>query len=129
MEVGALIARDPVVCGPEVSIREASNIMLSEQVGSVAVLDMGRLVGLITERDIVRIVASGTGPDGVTVGEAMTADPDTVEADVSTSEVADWFLAAGYRHLPVTRGGTLVGVISVKDILLTESDDAVGASG
>lgn len=130
MEVGALVAREPVVCGPETQVRDAAKQMLAEEVGSLAVLDGGRLVGLVTERDIVRVVASGSGPGGVTVADAMTSEPDTVESDVDTAEVAEWFLAAGYRHLPVTEDGRLVGVISMKDILLVSgTDDPVTASG
>lgn len=126
MEVGALLIRDAVACGPDRTAREVAQTMIAEGVGSVAVVEDGQLIGLVTERDVTKMVAAGNPPE-TRVAEIMTSEPDSCDAEVEVEEVAEWLLAAGYRHMPITRDGEFVGVVSIKDVLLaTESPGLAG---
>jgi CBS domain-containing protein len=74
------------------------------------------VIGILTDRDVVRAVSEGADPaDAVTAW--MTGSPDTVSPDVSVSEAADWLLETGYRHLPVTTGEELLGIVDIRDVL------------
>lgn len=102
---------------PSVTLRLATRLMHDESVGSLAVMRHGALVGIFTERDLVEALAAGSDPDEVLVEEWMTHDPDKVDADVPVEDAAAWMLGAGYRHLPVTDDGRVVGMVSIKDVL------------
>lgn len=117
MQVNELIAGDVVSCGPDATLFEAAQAMVANETGSLAVIEDGDLVGIVTERDVLEIVAEEGDPYSVTVGEVMTPNPDSLDPDVDVGYAADWVLAAGYRHLPVTEGSRLIGMLSIKDIL------------
>jgi CBS domain-containing protein len=91
--------------------------MRREQAGSLVVLDGEKLVGIITERDILRAVADGLDLAGTVVADVMSTDVVTVEPDASLSEAARMMAHRWIRHLPVMRGGTLVGVLSQRDVV------------
>ena len=116
MRVAELIGGPVYTCTEETDIREAARTMLADDVGSLAVVSDERLVGIITERDIVREFAEPTS--GVRrVSDAMTPDPDSLAPDIDVDDAAAWMMGAGYRHLPVVDGGRLVGMVSIKDVL------------
>jgi CBS domain-containing protein len=116
MRVGELIGGPVYTCTEETDIREAARQMLSDDVGSLAVVSDETLVGIITERDIVREFAES--PSGTRrVSDAMTPDPDSLAPDIDVDDAAAWMMGAGYRHLPVVDGGKLVGMVSIKDVL------------
>ncbi|MDT9591441.1 CBS domain-containing protein [Nocardioides zeae] len=78
----------------------------------------GLLVGMVTDRDIVvRCVAAGCDPDGVTVRQFAGARPVTVEAGASLEEAVDAMVAAGVRRLPVVEEHELVGMLSLADVV------------
>jgi CBS domain-containing protein len=96
---------------------DLAQLMEAEGVGSVAILDDGdEFVGIVTDRDIVSAVARNQDR-GATAGEIMTETPDTIEIDTEISDAVAWMNATGYRHLPVTDNGALVGMVSIKDLL------------
>jgi CBS domain-containing protein len=118
MQVGALVGGKTVGCGPRTTVRAAARLMATEDVGSLTVTHEGALEGILTERDVLRAVAHGSDLDVETVDDWMTPEPDTVSADLNVEEAANWMLATGYRHLPVTsETGELIGVASIKDVL------------
>ncbi len=119
MQVNELIAGDVVSIEPDATIADAAKSMVSHETGSLAVIDQdGELVGIVTERDVLEVVAENGDPFSTTVSEVMTADPDALESDSEVAYAADWVLAAGYRHLPITNdSGRLIGMLSIKDIL------------
>jgi CBS domain-containing protein len=83
------------------------------------VIEDGSLVGIFTERDMLRALAESSSADAVRVSSVsrwMTRDPATVGPDVSVGEALDRMLAGGFRHLPVIEDGRLVGVISMRDL-------------
>lgn len=111
------------------TVREASRYMTERRVGCVAVLDGTRLVGVISERDIMgRVVAPGLDPDEVEVREVMTRDLVVAEAGDSHEDGLRKMKQAGCRHLPVVEAGHLTGMISQRDLLqvdLTEKDEEI----
>lgn len=91
--------------------------MVKTGVGSVGVVDGHALVGILTERDILRGVADDVDLDGGLVADFMTPAPDTFSPDVDVEEAAAWLIETGYRHLPVMREGELLGIASIRDLL------------
>jgi len=116
MDVREVISGSVSACGSETLVVEAAKELMEESIGSLCVIDKGRLVGIVTERDFVRAVADGVPPTKK-IRDIMTVGPDTLDPDVSVDDAAEWMLAAGYRHLPVTEDDRLLGVVSIKDLL------------
>ena len=109
---------DLVSVDPTAMSIEAAQAMSSAKVGSALVVQGGALVGIFTERDIMRAFQLDTA-DHVRVSPVsrwMTADPVTIEPDASVGDALDRMLDGGFRHLPVVEGGDLVGVVSMRDL-------------
>ncbi len=116
-------------CGANATVAQAARRMTDEGHGAMPITLQGYLIGIITERDILRSVGLGNNPELTKVSDLMTPDPDYLEPDVTIEDAADWMLAAGYRHLPVVQDGKILGILSVKDVLwaLTGGTEGVGA--
>ncbi len=99
------------------SARLAVLRMLEEGVGSVAVTDAGKLVGIFTERDVLALAGDGTDLDSVRVGDVMTREPVTVDAGVAVLDAARLMGDRKIRHLPVVEGEHLLGMIGIRDVL------------
>lgn len=121
MRVSELIGGPVYSCEEDTDVRDAARQMLADDIGSLAVLRDGTLVGIVTERDLVREFAEEYRTRR-TVGEAMTPNPDSLAPDIDVDDAADWMMGAGYRHLPVLDGGELVGMVSIKDVLWALTD-------
>ena len=104
--------------GPDSSLADVARRMRLNDCDSVAVMTEKRLLGIITERDLVRAIADGVDPEQVRADVFMSADPATVTADEDVSVVAVKMMALGIRHLPVVDAkGTPVGLISARDLV------------
>jgi CBS domain-containing protein len=104
--------------GPDSSLADVARRMRLNDCDSVAVMTEKRLLGIITERDLVRAIAEGVDPEQVRADIFMSADPATVTADEDVSVVAVKMMALGIRHLPVVDAkGTPVGLISARDLV------------
>lgn len=114
-----IMSREVLTTGADASIAEVAAAMLKAQVGSAVVMDGAYLVGILTERDVVRAAASGADPTSTPVSEWMTADPVTATPSTEAEEAAEIMMSQGFRHLPVVRGSDLVGIASLRDILRT----------
>jgi CBS domain-containing protein len=99
------------------SARLAVLRMLEEEVGSVAVCEGGKLVGIFTERDVLTLTGEGTDLDSVRVGDVMTRDPVTVDASVGVLDAARLMGERRIRHLPVVQGDHLLGMVGIRDVL------------
>jgi CBS domain-containing protein len=117
MKLGALVGGSATVVGPEATLGDAAEALVANGVGSLGVVSDRSLVGIITERDLVRAVAEGADPEQETVGTWMAEAPDTFSPDVDVEEAARWLLEVGYRHMPVMSDGELLGIVSIRDIL------------
>jgi CBS domain-containing protein len=112
-----VMSRELVVVGPTATVAEAATVMGTHHVGSALVMEEGRLLGIFTERDVLRAVGSTVGAEGLHVREAMTADPETADLNVDAGDALDLMLERGFRHLPVVHDGRVVGVVSIRDVL------------
>ncbi len=117
MKVRDVASSAVVAVGPAQTLREATQLMAKHRVGSAVVQDAEQLVGILTERDVLNAVASGTAPDKVNVQDIMTADVVTVGPDWDLVEAAGEMARRRIRHLVVYEGGQLLGVLSVRDVL------------
>jgi citrate synthase len=115
--VADLMTSPPVAAEATESLAVAAGRMSDHGVGSVLVLDGDRLVGILTERDLVRAGAAGADPSSASVGEWMTADPDSVAPDVEVVDAWRSLAAHGYRHIPVVEGDRARGVVSIRDLV------------
>jgi CBS domain-containing protein len=98
------------------TLRSAAVAMWRQQTGSLVIVDGGSVVGIVTERDIMRVIASGKDVDAVSVGEAMTADVITTGPDTPIRDAARIMAQHWIRHLPVVQGGELRGIVSQRDV-------------
>ena len=106
---------------PSTTLVEAARRMHERRVGAVVVTEGGRLVGILTERDVLRAVATGAveGP----VATAMTRSPETIEPDESVGQAAALMIHGGFRHLPVVDDADVVGMVSIRDLVRVSVDD------
>ena len=124
MLVSEVMVRPVQTCGLDASVADVARCMVEEEHGALAVTLHDYLIGIISERDIVRAVAEGRDADTTQASEFMTRDPDSMEPDVDVTDAAEWMLAAGYRHLPVAEAGRLQGMVSMKDIMWAITGEA-----
>lgn len=103
--------------GPDTALNELARAMAAHQVGAIVVMEDERLVGIVSERDIVfRAVAADLPAGSTTAKDIMTRDPVTVSLDAPISEALDANLGIEFRHLPVMEGDHVVGLLSYRDI-------------
>jgi CBS domain-containing protein len=117
------MSRDLLTAEAGLSVVAVAKQMMDRNVGAVLVIGDGRLVGIMTERDLMRAVARGLRDDLV-VGECMTADPDTISPDDTIEHAAVLMIHGGYRHLPVVEGEEVVGVLSIRDLVAVVVEDS-----
>ncbi|TKB89327.1 MAG: CBS domain-containing protein [Nitrospira sp.] len=117
--VAKIMNKNPKSVGPKMSIASAAKTMRAARVGSLFVKKGKRLVGVVTDTDIVRrAVASGKPLGKLTVEKIMTTPICTIEGSQSIDDAQDMMADLGVRHLGVTKNGEISGVISVRDLLL-----------
>jgi CBS domain-containing protein len=114
--VGDLMTRDVLLVEPSDTIGEAAQKMTERGVGSVVVSDYGRMIGILTERDVMRAVAGRVHSSEARVREWMTSDPMTVSEQTPVEEAGRIMLENGFRHLPVVEGDRAVGIVSIRDL-------------
>jgi CBS domain-containing protein len=102
---------------PEDTLGEVAEKMMSQNVGAVVVKDFGRLIGILTERDMLRAMAARMHTSEARVRQWMTPDPITATPDMPLDDAAKVMLDNGFRHLPVMDGTTVLGVVSLRRVL------------
>ena len=124
-----VMTANPVTVSEKDSIRDVARIMAREDTGVVPVVDGKKIIGMITDRDIVvRLVAEGKDLANARVTEAMTKSVRSVREDASVSEVLSMMSSAEIRRVPVVnQNNELVGIVSIGDIAAeTNQDGKVG---
>ena len=101
---------------PDETLGEAARKMWKQQTGSLLVMDAEELLGIVTERDILKAVATGIQLEETSVGETMTKDVITIHPGASLREAARVMTDKWIRHLPVVERGKVVGIISQRDL-------------
>jgi len=105
------------------TVLAVAQAMVDRNIGAVPVLENGILVGVFSERDLMRrVVAEGLDPRTLPVAEVMTRDPLTVSPQEELETCRALMKRHGFRHLPVCEGVQLVGMVSMRDILLHDLD-------
>ncbi|MDQ6876659.1 MAG: CBS domain-containing protein [Candidatus Dormibacteraeota bacterium] len=118
MKVRDLLPGQLLSVDPETTVAEVARRMRADDSDSVAVMSEDRLVGIITERDLVRAIADGLDPQQARADVVMTADPATVDSDEDVSVVAVKMMTLGVRHLPVVnKAGKAVGLVSARNLI------------
>jgi len=106
------------------SVLETVRAMVERNIGAVPVLHNGTLVGIFSERDLMRrVVAEGRDPRSTCMAEVMTDDPLTINTHEDLENCLALMRRHGFRHLPVCYEGHLVGMVSLRDILLHDLDE------
>jgi CBS domain-containing protein len=119
----------PVTLPLTAPLRSAAALMRDAQVGDVLVVDGDRLIGIVTDRDlVVRGLAEGANPDIVSIAEVATASPVTVGPDDDPAEALALMRRHGVRRVPVVREGVAVGVVSIGDLAQDRDENSVLAA-
>ena len=118
--LGKICTKPVVTASAQMTVDQAARAMRSKNVGALIVVNAGRPVGILTDRDVaVEVVAKGMDPDTVRVGDVMRKKPMTIREDLGVLDAAKAFAKTGVRRLPVvTKAGVLVGVIAVDDLIM-----------
>ncbi|WP_200340921.1 CBS domain-containing protein [Rhodovibrio sodomensis] len=113
--------KDLWVVGPNSTIAAAAQVMRDNRVGAVLVSEDGRLNGILSERDVTyRAVAAGLDPNITAVSEVMTRKVITAGPETRAVNGLQQMAENQIRHLPVTDGGTVIGIVSLRDFLTEE---------
>jgi CBS domain-containing protein len=125
MSILRLCDQESATVPPESTAAEAIRLMLARRVGAVVVVDANRVVGIFTERDVLKKLAlSGRDPEKVRVAELMTAPVETVSPETNPKEALGSMLEHHFRHLPVVdSSGRLRGVLSIRNLLHGQMED------
>ena len=118
-----VMSRNLLTVAPEDPLKQVAERMVSRDVGAALVTEGEKLVGIVTERDVLRAVARGID-DGTRVADLMTPDPETMEPDESTQHAAVLMIHGGFRHLPIMEGDEVVGMLSIRDLMRVVLDDS-----
>jgi CBS domain-containing protein len=111
------MSRDLLTVAPEDTLGEAAEKMAGRNVGAALVMDAGRLVGILTERDLLAAVAARVQTSEAPVRECMTENPLTVPEGTSIERAASIMVTRGFRHLPIVDGERIIGIVSLRDVV------------
>lgn len=117
MEISAIMATDLATVGPEYNVADVASVMDARGIGSVIVLEDDRVLGILTERDILKVIGGGEDPKNVAAHEALTDDLITIRPDATVEDAAREMVNAKVRHLPVISDEGLIGMVSMRDLV------------
>jgi len=113
-----------VTAPPTATVLETVSIMTRGEVGAIPILERGTLVGVFSERDLLRrVVAVGRDPKTTLVSEVMTRDVVTANVDEHVDQCLEKMKRAGCRHLPVEVDGRVISMIAMRDLLRDELEE------
>jgi CBS domain-containing protein len=117
MQLKEIMRSDVVDVEPAATLQSAAQAMREGKISSVLVTEDGYLIGILTERDMVKAVAEGIDTEVVHVRDYMTPTPVAVSPDTTVEEAVQIMMDKGFRHLPVVDGEReLKGVVSIRDL-------------
>lgn len=127
MKVREIMTADVASAAPDTTLEEIATMMKEADAGAIPVVDDNALIGIVTDRDIVlRCVAEGKDPAECTAEDIVSENLETVEPDDDVEEAAQLMAHRQIRRLPVVEDGRLVGMLSLGDIAVKESEDTAG---
>ncbi|MGI8605986.1 MAG: CBS domain-containing protein [Gaiellaceae bacterium] len=121
--VGNHMTKDLLTLDADAKLSDAAKRMAERGVGAVVVLADERLAGILTERDILKAVATGFEPDS-RVSDWMTRHPETIESEDTTDHAAALMIHGGFRHLPVVDAGEIKGILAIRDLMRVTLEDS-----
>jgi CBS domain-containing protein len=117
LKIRDCIDAELVIVGPDDALSVVCRQMEARRVGSALVVEDGSLVGILTERDVVRAVAEGANPEKAQASDYMSRMLTTISADETMEDAARIMTSQRIRHLPVVDGTRIAGVLSIRDIV------------
>lgn len=118
-----IMVSDPVTVNPEATVYQIARIMAENNIGSVIVVENDRVVGIVTEDDLIRrVLAEGRDPSRTRAGDIMSRPVVHVSPDTEVKEVALLMARLGIGHVPVMEGNKLLGIIAQYDIIRLTPD-------
>ncbi len=115
--LGEIVKPTFITVAPEDTLGEVAERMSAKNVGAVVVKDFGRLIGILTERDMLRAMAARVHTSDARVRQWMTADPITAGPETTFEEAQQTMVDKGFRHLPVVDGEQILGIVSLRRIM------------
>lgn len=116
MRISAIMQTDLVTTAPDAAVVDVARLLTERRVGACLVIQGGRLAGIFTERDLVRLMATGEDIRRLPVRRAMTTDVTFAHPDADLLWAAETMRRLGVRHLPVGEDGHPIGIISIRDL-------------
>lgn len=117
-EILARKGSEVLTVAPESTVLEAAQLMNARGIGAVPVLELGALIGIFTERDLMRrVVAETLPPESTPIRQVMTPDPLTARPETTVEDCGALMTARRIRHLPVLGPGGLIGIVTIGDLL------------
>jgi CBS domain-containing protein len=109
---------EPIIVAPEDTLGEVAERMTAVNVGAVIVKDYGRMIGILTERDMLKAMAARVHTSEARVRQWMTEEPITASVDADAEEAAQLMLEQGFRHLPIVdESGAVAGIVSLRRVV------------
>ena len=127
--VGDVMTAEPLIVAPEDTLGEVAERMSERDVGSALVADYGRLIGILTSRDMLRALAGRVHSSEARVREWMTAEPITVSATTALETAAMLMTEHEIHHLPVVEGERPIGMVGMRDVARAASSQSLGRIG
>jgi CBS domain-containing protein len=122
-----VMSSDVRTCEPDATVVDVAKVMAKEDVGPIPVVEGGRLVGLVTDRDlVVRVLAEGKDPETTKVGEVASRELVTVSPDEDLDQALKLLAQHQVRRLPVVEGDRVVGIVAQADIARLGKDAKTG---
>jgi CBS domain-containing protein len=126
--IGTIVSTPVATVRPTDTLREAARLLAADRVGLLVVLDHRGVRGVLSERDLVTAVADGEDVEVERVADYLVSDLVTVEESVSIEQAAMTMSEAELRHLTVARGGEVIGVVSIRDVVAALLDEAAATT-
>ena len=123
-----IVRDDYPTVAPEDTLGEVAQKLVDANVGAAIVKDFGRMIGILTERDLLKAVAGRVHTSEARVHEWMTADPITATTETDVDAAAQTMIDNGFRHLPVVDGESVVGVVSLRRAVAAQLGSELPAS-
>jgi CBS domain-containing protein len=118
----------PVIAPAQTTVAEAARLMQRNSVGAVMVVENGKLVGIVTERDaLYKVMAKSLDAESVRISDVMTRNPQTIHPDKPFEDALRIMHASSFRHVPVVEDGRPVGMVSARDALGPELESFIHA--
>jgi CBS domain-containing protein len=126
MQVGDIMTRDVKTAKVSDTFADVARVLHDNRISSVIVLEGEQLAGIVTERDLVNVVAEGENPRQLAVGDRLTRHLASVEPRTDIADAAKLMAERGIRHLPVLDKGSLAGIVSIRDLTNWAVDELTG---